>query len=409
MNFIPDISISTYDYDLPEDRIAQFPLKVRDESKLLVCDTSHVSEDVFKNLPKLLPAGSLVIFNETRVIRARILFRKPTGAEVEIFCLEPVLPALELQEAIGQKRSVTWKCMIGNAKRWKQGILTKKFSIGGREGILGAEITGKTTGQYHIRFSWEPWDISFSELLMLAGSIPLPPYIHRRADENDAERYQTIFARQEGSVAAPTAGLHFTDRILHELKARNIVLEKVVLHVGAGTFKPVTSKTIRDHDMHPEKMIISRKTIETIAGWQGKPVVVTGTTTMRTVESLYWYGVKSMVDRTDDPNACVGQWDAYNPKYQAGITTQESLEYILGLMNRRNAGYLEGMTRLMIVPGYKFRISDVLITNFHLPQSTLLLLVSAFTGGAWRKAYEYAMAHDFRFLSYGDACLFFRQ
>jgi S-adenosylmethionine:tRNA ribosyltransferase-isomerase len=179
--------------------------------------------------------------------------------------------------------------------------------------------------------------------------------------------------------------------------------------VGAGTFKPVTSKTIRDHDMHPEKMIISRKTIETIAGWQGKPVVVTGTTTMRTVESLYWYGVKSMVDRTDDPNACVGQWDAYNPKYQAGITTQESLEYILGLMNRRNAGYLEGMTRLMIVPGYKFRISDVLITNFHLPQSTLLLLVSAFTGGAWRKAYEYAMAHDFRFLSYGDACLFFRQ
>jgi len=408
MDFIPKINISDYNYELPEGKIVQFPLAERDESKLLVLKDGLIYEDVFKNIPELLPADSLVIFNETKVIRARILFQKESGATIELFCMEPVSPSRELQQAFQQKSGVGWECLVGNSKRWKAGVLTKRFSSNGVECRLSAVRNEKGDGSSKIRFKWEPAELSFSEVLIYSGIIPLPPYINRQATLKDAERYQTIFAREEGSVAAPTAGLHFTESVFRNLKKRGIETEKVILHVGAGTFKPVVTEKISEHEMHAEKIIIRAKTVKKILTMLELPIVAVGTTTMRTIESLYWFGVKSLVEKTYNPHIQIGQWDPYNPRYNCGISVRDSLTRVLEIIENNKAEYVGGETRLMIVPSYTFRIPGILITNFHQPQSTLLLLVSAFTGGSWEMAYQYALSHDFRFLSYGDACLFFK-
>jgi S-adenosylmethionine:tRNA ribosyltransferase-isomerase len=409
MNYIPDINISEYDYPLSDRKIAQFPLPVRDESKLLIYRKGHLSQDIFKYLISHLPEDSLLIFNETKVIHARILFQKESGAAIELFCLEPELPTRELQQAFEQRSGVVWKCLVGNSKRWKNGKLIKKIFTGNKEYILTAERINHFAEYSLIRFEWNPGDISFSDVLYTAGIVPLPPYIIRAAKESDNERYQTVYAQSEGSVAAPTAGLHFTQKVLKDLKEKNIRTEKVILHVGAGTFKPVSSNTIREHEMHAEKILIHKKTIRRILENHGSLVIIVGTTTLRTIESLYWYGVKSMVNKDNNVNVEVGQWDPYNPKYNIGITVQQSLKWILEIMDEKGIDTISGQTRVMIVPSYKFRLADILITNFHMPQSTLLLLVSAFIGDQWRRVYDYALQHDFRFLSYGDACLFFKK
>jgi len=409
MNFIPDINISEYDYPLSDGKIAQFPLPVRDESKLLICKKGHLSHDIFKNLTNHLPKDSLLIFNETKVIHARIVFQKESGAAIELFCLEPELPTRELQQAFEQRSGVVWKCMVGNSKRWKNGKLTKKIFTGNKEFVLMAERINQATEYSLIRFDWNPGEISFSDVLNNAGIVPLPPYINRKVIESDNDRYQTVYAQSDGSVAAPTAGLHFTQKVLKNLKEKNIRMEKVTLHVGAGTFKPVSSNTIGEHEMHAEKILIHKKTIKRILENQGNPVIIVGTTTLRTIESLYWYGVKSMLKKDANVNIEVGQWDPYNPKYNIGITVQQSLQWILKIMDEKGIDSISGQTRVMIVPPYKFRLADILITNFHMPQSTLLLLVSAFIGDQWRMVYDYALQNDFRFLSYGDACLFFKK
>lgn len=408
MDFIPDINISDYDYHLPNGKIAQFPLPVRDESKLLIFKNGHLSQDVFKNLARYLPEESLMIFNETKVIHARLLFQKESGATIELFCLEPISPTKELQQAFEQKSGVVWKCLVGNSKRWKTGKLIKKISAGKYEYILSAERTGQFDDHSLVRFEWHPFEISFSEVLASSGIVPLPPYISRRVTTTDSERYQTIYAQTQGSVAAPTAGLHFTPGILRDLIKKNINPEKVILHVGAGTFKPVSSNTIRGHEMHAEKIIIQKKTINKILENQGNSIVIVGTTTLRTIESIYWFGVKSLVENDKNINIDIRQWDPYNPRYNIGITVKQSLERVLGLLDNEGIDHISGQTQIIIVPAYKFRIADVLITNFHMPQSTLLLLVSAFIGNQWEMVYDYALKNDYRFLSYGDACLFYK-
>jgi S-adenosylmethionine:tRNA ribosyltransferase-isomerase len=409
MDFIPDIDINKFDYHLPDEKIAQFPLTIRDESKLLVVSEGIISEDIFKSIPVRLPENSLLVFNETKVIRARLQFHKSSGATIELFCLEPVLPTRELQQAFEQKSAVVWKCMVGNSRRWKSGKLQKSISYGNRVHQLSAERLNQSQDQSFIRFEWDPSDLPFSEILVHAGITPLPPYMKRDADESDAVRYQTIYARAEGSVAAPTAGLHFTEQVFQKLDKRKILRSEVVLHVGAGTFKPVHQSNIRNHEMHFEKILIHKNTVHNILNYLNKGITVVGTTTMRTVESLYWFGVKFLIDKKPQKEIDIKQWDPYDPVYNCEIRPEESLMAVLNYMESNSIEVIHGQTQLMIVPGYKFRIPDTLITNFHMPKSTLLLLVSAFTGEKWKDAYEYALNNNFRFLSYGDACLFFKQ
>ncbi|MBN2175811.1 MAG: S-adenosylmethionine:tRNA ribosyltransferase-isomerase [Bacteroidales bacterium] len=409
MNFLPGIHISDFDYNLPPERIAQFPLDRRDESKLLIWKDNNVSEDIFKNIFHYLPESGIMIYNETRVIQARILFQKKTGAEIEIFCLEPVSPTQEIQTAFSQKSGVIWKCLIGNSKKWKDGKLIKRTES--REGkmIVTAERVETHRDHSLIKFEWEPATKSFSEILVASGIIPLPPYVHRPAVDSDKKRYQTIYARSEGSVAAPTAGLHFTEQVLESLKKKNISFEEVTLHVGAGTFRPVSEAVISRHEMHTEKIFISKDTVLNLLQNLDKKIIVVGTTTTRTIESLYWFGVKLLTEKRISQHIDIKQWDPYQPSYNQGIPVNESLRKVLEFMDENRVENISGQTQLMIVPGYKFKIADILITNFHMPRSTLLLLVSAFIGDGWKAAYRYALNHDFRFLSYGDACLFFRQ
>jgi S-adenosylmethionine:tRNA ribosyltransferase-isomerase len=314
-----------------------------------------------------------------------------------------------LQLAFEQKSGVVWKCLVGNSRRWKSGKLRKNLINKGQNCILQAERVEQASGYSMIRFVWDPPDISLSEILMLAGITPLPPYVTREANETDAERYQTIYARSEGSVAAPTAGLHFTDEVLQKLISKNISMKEVVLHVGAGTFKPVSNENIREHEMHAETIIVRKTTIQKIIEKLNDPIITVGTTSIRTIESLYWHGVKLLVEKKPPNNIDVKQWDPYDPVYNCELSVVESLQAILNYMEARSLEMISGQTQLMIVPGYRFRISSILITNFHMPRSTLLLLVSAFIGQDWVKAYNYALHHDFRFLSYGDACLFYKQ
>ena len=404
MNDPHNIQIEEYNYPLPDSRIAKYPLKERHLSKLLYLNNNELSEKAFIDIPKLLPKKSLLIFNETKVIQARLLFKKPTGASIEIFCLEPVEPTNDVQLAFQQKPPVVWKCLVGNAKRWKSGILESKLQINGKEIVLKAEKVKQFSDSFLISFDWEPDNTLFSDILEASGMIPLPPYLHREPVESDKKRYQTVYARFDGSVAAPTAGLHFTDDILSQIQQAGMNMEKVTLHVGAGTFKPVSSKTISDHEMHTEKIVVGKSVLQNLLNNLGNPIIPVGTTSMRTVESLFWMALKIHLDITTAFE--VNQWDPYDLKVPEDFNIKKALQVLISMLNNNNLDQLKGETRLMIAPGYDFKLATGLITNFHQPKSTLLLLVSALIGEKWKTAYDFALSNDFRFLSYGDSCLF---
>ncbi|MCX6252746.1 MAG: S-adenosylmethionine:tRNA ribosyltransferase-isomerase [Bacteroidetes bacterium] len=405
---IPDFRAEEFDYPLPPGRIAQYPLENRDASKLLVCQKGIITENIFSNLPGYIEAGSILVFNNTRVIRARLIFSKETGATIEIFCLEPISPSGDYHSALFQTGSCTWKCLIGNVKRWKEGTLNKVILHEETKYTLSAEkMEDLGDGCFAVRFYWQPAEKPFLEILENAGLIPLPPYISRASADLDNSRYQTIYAREEGSVAAPTAGFHFTEQILKDLHKKKCLFENVTLHVGLGTFRPVSSPDISQHVMHREKISVSIETIRSLLIRGEHPLTSVGTTTVRTLESLYWLGV-ILISKGSSVHPEVGQWDPYLSVLKREISPGEALGALLDYLERNQMTSYSGNTQLMILPGYKFRLTDVLITNFHMPQSTLLMLVSAFIGQSWKKAYEFALEHDFRFLSYGDACLFFK-
>jgi len=396
------IKISDYNYPLPDERIAKFPLPVRDQSKLLVYRHGEVSETRFTSLPDYLEAGELMIFNNTKVIQARLHFRKETGALIEIFCLEPIQPndyVLNFQ----QTSHAAWLCMIGNLKKWKEGSLHKEMNVKGHTITLTA-TRGECRGTSHwVDFTWDNPEITFADILEVFGELPIPPYLNRETQESDKETYQTVYSKIKGSVAAPTAGLHFTERVLQALRDKGVDLEEVTLHVGAGTFKPVKSEEIEGHEMHTEYISVNRKTIEKLIAHGGKAIAV-GTTSVRTLESLYYIGV-TIASHPDagQEELHVRQWQPYET--HPTMTTVESLQQILDYMKRHELEALHTSTQIIIAPGYTYHIVQKMVTNFHQPQSTLLLLVSAFVKGDWRTIYDYALAHDFRFLSYGDSSL----
>lgn len=396
------IKISDYNYPLPDERIAKFPLPVRDQSKLLVYRHGEVSETRFTSLPDYLEAGELMIFNNTKVIQARLHFRKETGALIEIFCLEPIQPndyVLNFQ----QTSHAAWLCMIGNLKKWKEGSLHKEMNVKGHTITLTA-TRGECRGTSHwVDFTWDNPEITFADILEVFGELPIPPYLNRETQESDKETYQTVYSKIKGSVAAPTAGLHFTERVLQALRDKGVDLEEVTLHVGAGTFKPVKSEEIEGHEMHTEYISVNRQTIEKLIAHGGKAIAV-GTTSVRTLESLYYIGV-TIASHPDagQEELHVRQWQPYET--HPTMTTVESLQQILDYMKRHELAALHTSTQIIIAPGYTYHIVQKMVTNFHQPQSTLLLLVSAFVKGDWQTIYDYALAHDFRFLSYGDSSL----
>lgn len=410
------IAIADYDYPLPEERIAKYPLAERDKSKLLVFRNGNISEDTFSNIPNLLPDGSLLVFNNTKVIHARLVFQKETGSTIEIFCLEPYQTAIS--EAFEQREHCTWLCFVGNNKKWKSGCLEKVVSgqqsvVSEHSSIQAPKQSGINTiltatrreavgNAWIIDFSWTG-GISFAEVIEQAGVIPLPPYLHRNAEADDNERYQTVYADPMGSVAAPTAGLHFTERVFSQLQSRGILTDFLTLHVGAGTFKPVNSDTVGGHEMHTEKIVVNRSTIQNILSHYGKPLIAVGTTSVRTLESIYWFGVQLEGNPSVDAMH-VSQWEPYNNPHE--VDFRKSYSNVLDWMARHDADILLGETQLIIAPGYKYHVISGMITNFHQPKSTLLLLVSALIGDEWKRCYRFALDHGFRFLSYGDSCLF---
>lgn len=399
------IRISEFNYPLPDERIAKFPLPVRDQSKLLLYRHGEVTEDIFTSLPDYLPANSLMIFNNTKVIQARLHFHKETGALIEVFCLEPVQPndyALNFQ----QTEHAAWLCMIGNLKKWKEGVLKREITVKGKPLTLTAE-RGACHGTSHwVDFRWSNPEITFADILEVFGELPIPPYLNRETQESDKETYQTVYSKIKGSVAAPTAGLHFTPRVLDALCEKGVALEELTLHVGAGTFKPVKSEEIEGHEMHTEYISVNRSTLEKLVAHEGKAIAV-GTTSVRTLESLYHIGVTLL----HNPNATeedlhVKQWQPYETALETAATPAvDALQAIIAYLDRHHMETLHSSTQIIIAPGYEYRIVKAMVTNFHQPQSTLLLLVSAFLHGDWRKIYDYALAHDFRFLSYGDSSL----
>ncbi len=398
---IQNISIADYDYSLPDSRIAKFPLARRDASKLLVCRNGSISEAQFSDIAQYLPAGSLLVFNDTRVIQARMHFQKESGSKVEIFCLEPWQEALS--SAFEERVSVCWKCLVGNNRRWKAPFLQRELQTGGRRVVLRAERLQAISGAWVIRFTWDG-GVSFAEILEAAGEMPLPPYLHRQAEESDKVRYQTVYAHCNGSVAAPTAGLHFTEKVLADVRQAGVETEFVTLHVGAGTFKPVSSERIGGHEMHTERLLLTKEQLLHLQRHAGRPFIAVGTTTVRTVESLYWFGVQLLRHEPVD-GMHIHQWYPYQVEGVLPSAT-EALSCVLEFMDRRNLICLEGETQLMIAPSYHYHLVNGMVTNFHQPKSTLLLLVSAFVGDRWKTVYQYALEHDFRFLSYGDSCLF---
>mgnify|MGYP002381474151 CR=1 FL=1 len=411
------ISIQDYTYHLPEERIAKYPLTERDASKLLIYKDGVIKEDKYKNVAAHIPEDSLLIFNNTKVVEARLLFQKPSGGVIEIFCLEPHKHYPDITTAMLQREKVWWNCLVGGASKWKPGqVLEKKLTAEGKEISLSASYIEKKPGSFTIEMSWSPASLSFAEVLHYFGAIPLPPYIKRAVEEADKERYQTVYAHFEGSVAAPTAGLHFTKNIFSELEKKNIQKDFVTLHVGAGTFKPVKSETMAEHEMHAEWIDVSRNTIQHIIHHLDKTIIAVGTTSLRTIESLYWLGIKSREWRAGNHKAdfvnadtlLLRQWEAYELEEQH-ISSKEALESLLEWMNENNLERLVTKTQILIAPGYQFKIAQGLITNFHQPQSTLLLLVAALIGKKWNEVYDYAMKNDFRFLSYGDGSLLWRK
>ena len=406
---IREIRIADYNYDLPHERIASEPAAERDSSRLLVYRFGQISDTKFTSLPDFVESGALMVFNDTKVIHARVLFQKPTGAVIEIFCLEPY-SITEVAMAMQAREAVSWKCLIGGAAKWKKGqILTKQISIGDREIILQATYLSKLSDCFVIGFSWTPGDTDFATLLSNAGLIPLPPYLRRLPNANDKVRYQTIYADHDGSVAAPTAGLHFTHNTLENLAAKKIDTAYVTLHVGAGTFKPVKSDKIGDHEMHAESIQVSKQTILRIRERIGQQIIAVGTTSLRTLESLYWLGQKIIAQpQISFANLFVEQWECYTANSKT-ITPEDALDAVLDFLERNNIDQLNAVTQLMIAPGYEFRIVAGLVTNFHQPQSTLLLIIAALIGEDWKTVYKYAADHNYRFLSYGDASLLLKK
>lgn len=401
MSTVKNISIEAYDYPLPEERIAKYPLPERDASKLLVLKDNEISESQFKHIGDFLPEGALLVFNETKVIRARLQFHKATGSRIEVFCLEP---EQDYQMAFSACSPVRWKCLIGNAKRWKEGQLAMPLTVNGEAVTLYAERLMQNDQYAEIEFSWTPVSLSFAAVLEAAGEIPLPPYLHRDAEPDDRDRYQTVFARYDGSVAAPTAGLHFTKPLMEALHQQGFAFDEVTLHVGAGTFRPVATETIGEHAMHSETIIVRKSLIQNLIKQIGKPIIPVGTTSTRTLESLYWIGVMLKEQGMDLRPLHVEQWFPYETHEPLSAT--EALQNIVAYLEKHGLTRLEASTALMIAPSYKMRIITGLITNFHQPKSTLLLLVSALIGERWKDCYRFALDHGFRFLSYGDSCLF---
>jgi len=403
---VKHISISDYNYELPDERIAKYPLQRRDDSKLLLYKDGAISYTLFNQLPNLLPEKSLIIFNDTRVIHARLIFEKETGAHVEVFCLSPVSPA-DYAVNFSCRQSCSWHCIIGNAKRWKEGELSMKIVLNDVILTLKAEKESSSNNGTTVRFNWDNDEFAFSEVLEMAGKLPIPPYLNRASEKNDDNTYQTVYSKVDGSVAAPTAGLHFTEEVMGRLEQKDISVEKVTLHVGAGTFKPVKSLNIGGHDMHTEFISVNRSTIESLYLNKGNLIVV-GTTSMRTIESLYYIGKKiGLHQDIHNSDLTVMQWDPYENDDEH-LSSQDALKNILDYLDRNNLDRLISSTRIIIAPGYKFKYADGLITNFHQPQSTLLLLIAAFVGADWKTIYNYAMNESFRFLSYGDSSLLWK-
>jgi len=397
------LSISNFSYYLPENRIAKYPLPERDASRLLIYNHGKITEGVYKNLDSYIPSNSLLVFNDTRVIEARLLFQKSTGGIIEIFCLEPHERYPDITVSMMQSSRVLWLCLIGGASKWKHGqVLEKKIKQKNKEIILQAKYVEKRPDSFVIEFSWNDDSLLFADVLHDAGTVPLPPYIKRKAEKSDAERYQTIYAHYEGSVAAPTAGLHFTEHVLAKLKSKNIKIDFVSLHVGAGTFKPVTAETMEEHPMHTEFISISKNTVENILHNLEGNIIPVGTTSLRTIETIYWLGVK--LRSGDKDNLTITQWDPYEMANN-GISSKEAIEILLDFMTAKDMDRLITKTQILIAPSYKAKIANALITNFHQPRSTLLLLVAALIGNDWRKVYDYGLKNNFRFLSYGDGCL----
>ena len=403
-----ELSILDYTYPLPEARIAAFPLAERDASKLLIYDQGTITTDTYRQLADYIPEDSLLVFNNTKVVEARLLFQKSTGGVIEVFCLEPHEQYADITRAMLQQGKVYWQCLVGGASKWKPGqVLEKRISYNGKEIILQAAYIEKRAGCFIIELSWTPSSLSFAEILHAAGAIPLPPYIKRKAEESDNERYQTVYAKHDGSVAAPTAGLHFTEQLFQSLKEKNIRHDYVTLHVGAGTFKPVMAEKMDEHDMHAEWIDVSRSFIETLLKSLSGNIITIGTTSLRTMESLYWIGRKAASGELRVTSMEITQWEAYERK-DKDITADVSLSALLEWMKANKLERLVTKTQILIAPGYQFRIINGLITNFHQPQSSLLLLVAALIGNDWRKVYNYAMENEFRFLSYGDGSLLWR-
>lgn len=399
---LKNIRIADYDYPLPEERIAKFPMEQRDHSKLLCLKEGAISEHHFYDLPSLLPKDTLLVFNDTKVIHARLFFQKETGAVIEVFCLEP--HNMAVSQAFEQHEQCSWVCFIGNNKKWKSGPLTLEFSISNSQFSIQATRREAVGNAWIVDFNWTG-GLSFAEVIDAAGVIPLPPYLNRKAEESDSIRYQTVYAHHEGSVAAPTAGLHFSPEVFQALKNKGIETEYITLHVGAGTFKPVSTDTIGEHEMHVEPVHITADNLRRIIAHHGKPLISVGTTTVRTLESLYWFGVQLQANPQLE-RMHINQWDPYI--LDTSLPYTDAYANILRWMESQNTDYLDGETQLMIAPGYRYRIINGLVTNFHQPQSTLLLLVSALIGEQWKACYRYALDHEFRFLSYGDSCLFLK-
>lgn len=415
---VGEIRIADYDYPLPDERIAKFPLEGRDGSKLLVYDHGNVNEHRFTSLPNLLPTGALMVFNNTRVIRARLHFHKASGALIEVFCLEPLLPR-EYVSMFDARHQCTWLCMVGNLKKWKEGVLTRPIQIDGKEEVLSVERThienlphnGAGSPEFAVTFRWTS-NATFAEVLEACGELPIPPYLNRETQESDLRTYQTVYSKIKGSVAAPTAGLHFTERVLTAIDEKGIEREEVTLHVGAGTFKPVKSEHIAEHEMHAEYIVIRRNTIVKLIAHGGEAIAV-GTTSVRTLESLYYIGCMIMHNPDASENELsVPQWIPYEQAEElTNISTIQALQALLDWLDRNGLQALHTTTRIIIAPGYHYHIVRRMVTNFHQPKSTLLLLVSAFVGNkadgtpAWHDIYDFALSHDFRFLSYGDSSL----
>lgn len=398
------LRIEDFTYDLPADKIAYNPVNPRDRSKLLVYSQEKISEDTYRNITQYLPENAVLVFNNTKVVKSRLFFKNGNGANIEVFCLEPYGEAIDYEQHFLEENSVTWICFIGKVSKWKEEKLSKSINLDGLEVNLSAEIAGKLEDAYLVKFTWSPGNIPFGKIMDAAGVTPLPPYIKRVADKIDEDSYQTVYSEHEGSVAAPTAGLHFTENILHDLEARGISSLFTTLHVGAGTFKPVKSEIMENHVMHPEYLNITTSFLKDLADKIGQPIITVGTTSTRTLESIYWMGnqiVKNPDISYDELK--ITQWLPYES--EAVSTAEEAIFALLNWIKNTQQDHLSIETEIIIAPGYSFKIVKGLITNFHQPQSTLLLLVSALIGDEWKNIYGYALQNDFRFLSYGDGSL----